>query len=169
MTKTLKLRIAKFNELLVIEQLEMTGVWKDSEHVRINDGFDFFIDYMDLLGDTGTKRVSCIHCDNAQRDEYFETIMGWITKEQFGGTGWLEIGRPCLVRDNDADKWEERIYAGKTAEQLGLDKRHLAYLENRKDEFFCWEYAKPVDDCLDIEGEIYTWELKEEKGKTKNE
>ena len=101
--------------------------------------------------------------DNVERDEYMEKLIDWIAEEQFGDTTKLEIGKHCLVRDHEAEEWEKRIYVGKVPVQLGLDKRYLVCSESEedKDAFFCWRYAKPINNnCLKIDGEIYTWEIK---------
>lgn len=160
--KKLKLRIVKFDRMLVVEQLEKTGEWKNSEHVKVDGDLYLFDDRIDLQENIGDRSVSWIKFnDNAERDEYTQKLIDWIAEEQFGDTTKLEIGKHCLVRDHEAEEWEERIYAGKVPVQLGLDKRYLVCSESEedKDAFFCWRYAK-LDDCLKIDGEIYTWETK---------
>lgn len=159
--KKLKLRIAKFNKMLVVEQLERTGEWKNSTHVYVQDDLHLYKseDRIDLQEDIDDESSDCLRFDNnAERDAYLQKMLGWITEEQFGGAGKLEVGKPCLVRDREDEEWSERIYAGKVAEQLGLDKRHLARTEFERDAFLRWRYAKPIDDCLKVDGEIYTWE-----------
>lgn len=160
--KKLKLRIAKFDRMLVVEQLELEGEFKETDHVRVHGDLELFDGFIDLQEDIEDRRANYIRFDdNAERDEYTEKLIGWITEEQFGGTTKLEIGKPCLVSDNyEAEEWEERIYVGKVPVQLGLDKHHLVCSEDDEDTFFCWRYAKPINHCLKIDGEIYTWEQK---------
>ena len=95
--------------------------------------------------------------DNAERDEYAEKLINWITDEQFGGSGKLEIGKPCLVRDRKDEKWEERYLLA----VLPKNKLHpyitCCDIENEIWSFF--RYAKPLkDNSPKIDGEIYTWE-----------
>lgn len=140
--------------------MERTGEWKNSEHVYVQGNLYLYklkarIDLQEGIYDENVtiRKFN----DNAERDELLNEILGWITEEQFRGTGKLEIGKECLVSD-DGEEWHNHIYAGKVAKQLGMDKRYLARSNSEKDGFLCWEYAKPINDCLKIDGEIYTWE-----------
>lgn len=158
--KKLKLRIAKFDKTLVVEQLEREGEWKNSEHVYVQGNLHLYElkDRIDLQEGLYDKNVTIREFDdNAERDEYAQKLIGWITEEQFGGARKLEIGKECLVSD-DGEGWSERIYAGKVAKQLGMDKRYLTHSESEEDVFLRWRYAKPINDSLNVDGEIYTWE-----------
>lgn len=53
----------------------------------------------------------------------------------------------------------ERFYAGKVDKRLGTDNCYLAYYNGEEDRFFRWRYAKSINNCLNIDGEIYTWEI----------
>lgn len=156
--KKLKLRIAKFDRMLVVEQLERTGEWKNSEHVKVQGSLFLLEDNIDLQEDNYDENVAIRKFDNnAERDEYLQNMLGWITEEQFGGSGKLEVGKMCEVSD-DEKEWVKRIYAGKFAKQLGEEKRFLAVYIPSNDVIKRWKYAKPINDCLKIEGEVYTWE-----------
>ena len=161
--KKLKLRIVKFDKLLVVEQLERDGVFKNSERVRISGYMCLGRDWIDLPEScTFRSSDSRIFSDNQERDEYAVNLIRLITEEQFGGTGKLEIGKPCLVRDYEDAGWKERFYAGKVAKQLGEEKRHLAYEDPELDEFYRWKYAKPLNSAQPkIDGDFYTWEVEE--------
>lgn len=160
--KKLKLRIAKFDKMLVVEQLELDGEFKRTNHVKVDGDLFLFEDYIDLQENIDDISANCLEFDdNAERDEYAANLIKWITEEQFGGCGKLEVGKPCLVRDEEDGRWAERIYAGKVAKQLGMDKRYLTHSESEEDVFLRWRYAKPINDSLKVDGEIYTWETEE--------
>lgn len=160
--KKLKLRIAKFDRLLVVEQLERDGEWEASEHVSPNDEHEFYInEYKIYIGKTPNKAPNDIlnFCNNQERDEYAANLVKWLTEEQFGGAGKLEIGKPCLVRDREDEEWTEYIYVGKVAKQLGTEKRFLAKSPVCEDDFTRWRFAKSLNSAQPkIDGEIYTWE-----------
>lgn len=159
--KKLKLRIAKFNRLLVVEHIERIGKFNDTKHVKFERNSFSFNPWYILFEEKPHKYLqSCTayFSTNEERDEYLKKMLNWITEEQFGGSGKLEIGKPCLV-GNEQGIWGERIYAGKVAKQLGTDKRFLARVCARGDDFMRWRFAKPLNSAQPkIDGEIYTWE-----------
>lgn len=162
--KKLKLRIAKFDRLLVVEQLERDGEWEASEHVSPNDEHEFYInEYEIYIGKTPNKAPNDIlnFCNNQERDEYAANLVKWITEEQFGGAGKLEIGKRCLVRDYEDAEWEENIYAGKLSHNIrDGDALFLTESDMSRTHFVSWKYAKPLNYAQPtIDGEIYTWEV----------
>lgn len=163
--KKLKLRIAKFDRMLVVEGLEIEGEWEATEHIGTNCGAKLSIHRMGCsLCKTLYKEPNDIErfSNNEERDEYAANLVKWITEEQFGGSGKLEIGKPCLVKNYEYIEWRKRFYAGKVAKQLGMDKRYLAYENPELDKFSRWKYAKPLNPVQPkIDGEIYTWEAEE--------
>lgn len=163
MIKKLKLRIAKFDRILVVEQLERTGEWKNSEHIKVDGDLYLFDDHIDLQENIGDRSVSWIEFyGDAERDDYLQKMLGWITEEQFGGAGKLEIGKPCLVRSSKDELWEERIFAGKLS-QNARERDALFLTESVFTHacFISWKYAKPLNSAQPtIDGEIYTWEIK---------
>lgn len=167
MTKKLKLRIVKFDHLLVVEQLEMIGEFEGTEHVLVHSGDMFFNEVrIDLQEDR--EYIGAWYrsfADNEERDEYVANLVNWITEEQFGGAGKLEVGKPCLISDDGKD-WKTRFYAGKVAKQLGTHRRYLTKIDLEDDNFYRWKYAKPLNSTQPkIDGEIYTWEIEQ---RTKN-
>lgn len=159
--KKLKLRIAKFDRLLVVEQLERTGSFKETAHVCIEGDLFLFADGVDLPEGVEFKRsYTRDFRSNQERDEYTERFIEWITEEQFGGSGKLEIGKPCLV-SNDGKNWHKlSCFAGKVAKKLGIDKRFLIKIENEDNKFFRCRFAKPLNSAQPkIDGEFYTWEI----------
>ena len=155
--KKLKLRIAKFDRMLVVEQLEMTGSFKKTSHVNIKGGLFIFANKVDLR-ESIEFWGSCsrnFH-NNKERDEYATNLVKWITEEQFSGAGELEVGKMCEVSD-DGKTWTMRIYAGELAPELGKGflVRHGLY----DFEFFSVKYARPPREQLTIDGDVYTWEV----------
>ena len=157
--KKLKLRIAKFDRMLVVQQLEKAGEFKRTNHVKVDGDLFLFAESIDLQKNIENRSFNCREfIDNGARDEYAANLINWITEEQFnGGERKLEVGKECLVSD-DEKEWNKRIYAGKYAKQLGEEKRFLAVYIPSNDVIRRWKYAKPINDCLKIDGEIYTWE-----------
>lgn len=159
--KKLKLRIAKFNKRLVVEQLELEGEFKETAHVRVFGSLFMRKAGIDLKEDGCEGSFNFAYFEkNEKRDEYAQKLINWITEEQFGGVGKLEVGKMCLVSD-DGKEWEKRIFAGKSSKQLGEEKRFLAVHLNNKNSLVRWKYAKPLNDSLKINGEFYTWETEE--------
>jgi len=114
--KTLKLRIVKFDRLLVVEQLEKVGYFKNTEHIKVEGDLCLFLDVINLQKDDDNRNADCVRFNgNDERDEYVENLIKWITDEQFGAAGELEVGKECLV-SNDGKKWETQIFAGQICE-----------------------------------------------------
>ena len=161
--KKLTLRIAKFDRLIVVEQLERTGEWKNSTHVYVQGDLHLYKSEarIDLQEGIYDKNVSIREfADNTERDEYAQKLVKWITEEQFDVIGKLEVGKMCEVSD-DWEEWTQRIYAGKSAKQLGEEKRFLAVNALNDNMLRRWRYAKPLNDSLNVDGEIYTWKTEE--------
>ena len=159
--KKLKLRIAKFNKRLVVEQLELEGEFKETAHVRVFGSLFMRKAGIDLKEDGCEGSFNFAYFEkNEKRDEYAQKLVNWITEEQFGGSGKLEVGKMCEVSD-DWEEWTQRIYAGKSAKQLGEEKRFLAVNALNDNMLRRWRYAKPINDSLNVDGEIYTWETEE--------
>lgn len=157
--KKLKLRIAKFDRMLVVEQLERDEVFKNSERVRISGYMCLGRDWIDLPESCIFRSAdSRIFSDNEERDEYAANLIKWITEEQFGGSGKLEIGKPCMV-SNDGVDWLNDIYAGSLKMPSG--ENYFCTL-NSFDALISWRFAKPLNSAKPkIDGEIYTWEVEE--------
>ena len=157
--KKLKLRIAKFDRMLVVEQLERTGEWKNSEHIIIHSDLYLFDGFINLQESTEYKSLNYREFDdNAERDEYAENLIKWIMEEQFGGSRKLEVGKECLVKDF-GEKWSKNHLLAILPKNKKYRYIVCSNLENEK-WTYC-EYAKPIDDCLKTYGEIYTWETEE--------
>ena len=159
--KKLTLRIAKFDRLIVVEQLERTGEWKNSTHVYVQGDLHLYKSEarIDLQEGIYDKNVSIREfADNTERDEYAQKLVKWITEEQFGGTGKLEIGKECLVKDC-GEEWSKNHLLAILPKNKKYRYIVCSNLENEK-WTYC-EYAKPINDSLKIDGEIYTWKTEE--------
>lgn len=160
MTKKLKFKFVKFECYLVAQQLEMTGNehFIPSEHVALStSGINFASASICLSRSCNvTIGIRCFR-DNAERDEYLNNVINWISEEQFAEDGELEIGEECLFSE-DSNNWLSGKYAGKCAKQLG-EPRFLK-LDNGIS-LSRWKYVKPFYGALKIDGDIYTWEESE--------
>lgn len=157
--KKLKLRIAKFNKLLIVQQLEKAGEFKRTNHVRVHSDLYLFAESIDLQESTDDKSANCREfIDNAERDEYAANLIKWITEEQFDVIGKLEVGETCAVSD-DGETWTTGIYVDKVSPMFGGGFLVRVY---GNDNFFQrWKYANPLSEQPTIDGEIYTWETEE--------
>lgn len=158
--KKLKLRIIKFDRLLVVEQLERKGKFKNTDHVKVDDDLWLLLESIDLQTDNDGRSADCIEFDNNdERDEYTANLIKWITEEQFGDRGELEVGKECLVSD-DGKKWETQIFAGKINKCPSEEKSFLTINPADDNCLWRWKYAEAIGDRLEINGEYYTWKSK---------
>lgn len=160
MTKKLKIRFVKFEKALVAQQLDITGEFESSEDVLLTHYGISFADKAIWISvkpcnDIGFKLFGT----NAERDEYFNNVVEWISEEQFNAGGKLELGKKCEA-SHDGKNWFVRIFAGKTARQLG-EPRYLAAYNDVMDDFGRYKYVRPLGSCVQpkIDGDVYTWEM----------
>lgn len=165
-TKKLKLRIVKFDRLLVVEQLEKRGYFKNTDHVKVDDDLWLLLESINLQTDNNGRSADCVEFNNnTERDEYTANLIKWITEEQFGAAGELEVGKECLVSD-DGKKWETQIFAGTinkySSKETFFTEEKIFLTTNPADEncLWRWKYAEAMGDRLEINGEYYTWEAK---------
>ena len=167
MTKKLEIRFIKFERAFAMQILEQKGEFKSTEHVFVEDSPYLLTGAIFLRGSDRSLsfRVCTTHTltSNKARDQYLEQIIRWISKEQFGSDGKLEIGKNCEVSD-DGEVWVTRTFAGKTAKQLG-EPRFLGMHNDVS--LVRWKYARPIASCVQpkIVGNIYTWEMEVGDGK----
>lgn len=162
MTKKLVIRFVKLETALAAQQLEMTGNehFTPSEHVALSTSGIDFADSVIWLSRLCNFNIG-VRCfnHNAERDEYLERVVKWISEEQFATKGKLEIGKECEV-SGDGEGWVRRIFAGKTAKQFGEPRTIALGFENslilRR-----WKYVRPIDSFVQpkIDGDVYTWEM----------
>lgn len=163
MTKKLKIRFVKFECALAMQILEQVGIFKNTEHVHsivcpaISYG-RIYLRGTDLKLHNTISTLS-IFSDNAERDEYLNNVIKWISEEQFAICGKLEIGKECEVSDNGKD-WFVRSFAGKSAKQLG-EPRYLAYRYDNLGYLIRYRYVRPLASFVrpKIDGDVYTWEM----------
>ena len=146
--------------MIVVEQLEKMGYFNNTDHVKVEGDLYLFYKSINLQKNDHDKSADCIRFnDNAKRDKYITNLIKWITDEQFGGAGELEVGKECLVSD-DGKEWKTQVYVGKIDKCIGEEKSFLTINEANDNCLWRWEYAKAIGNRLEINGEYYTWESK---------
>ena len=163
MTKKLKIEFVKFERAVAMQILEQEGIFMTTEHVQsvvcpaISDE-RIYLRGADLkLHDTISTLSN--FSDNAERDEYLNNVIKWISEEQFAIRGKLAIGKECEASDNGED-WVVRSFAGKSAKQLG-EPRYLAYWYDNLGYLIRYKYVRPLASFVrpKIDGDVYTWEM----------
>ena len=163
MTKKLKIRFVKFERALAMQILEQDGIFKATKHVQSISSPGINYCYICLRGDDLSLHniISTLSnfSDNAERDEYFNNVIKWISEEQFATGGKLEIGKECEASDN-GENWFVRFFAGKSAKQLG-EPRYLAYWYDNLGYLIRYKYVRPLGSFVrpKIDGDVYTWEM----------
>lgn len=164
MTKKLKIRIAKFKNALAIQVLEMEGKFSDSEHVKIG-ATRFCYDSCTIASSFYIQKDNLVAVGyfgkNEQRDEYFNSVVKWISEELFATNGKLEIGEMCEISE-DRQHWAMRRLLAILPENY--ESRFI--VGNDSGRWSYWSYARPltkrteptVEEC----GQLitYTWEDK---------
>lgn len=168
MKKVLKIKFVKFECYLVAQQLEMTGNehFTPSEHVALStSGIDFAGAAIWLSRSCNFNiGVRCFN-HNAERDEYLDKVIKWISEEQFATGGKLEIGKECMVSlfdDIDGEDWVMGILLAILPEHIR--RRYIIQNKNDKGLATSWEYARPLASFVrpKIDGDVYTWEIEVE-------
>lgn len=165
MTKKLKIRFVKFERALAMQILKQNGKFKSREHIRIGYAPAFEGNYIYLRGGDSEydNSLSCKDFfSNAERDEYLNNVIKWISKEQFALNTKLEIGKPCMVSLSDDIDGEDWVM-GRLLAILPkhIRRRYIIQSKNDKGLATSWEYARPVSvfSGPKIDGDIYTWEM----------
>ena len=165
MTKKLKIKFVKFECYLVAQQLEMTGNehFTPSEHVALSTSGIDFADAAICLSRSYNFNIG-IRCfnHNAERDEYLNKVINWISEEQFSTGRKLEIGKECMVSlfdDIDGEDWVMGRLLAILPEHIR--RRYIIQSKNDKGLATSWEYARPLASFVrpKIEGDVYTWEM----------
>ena len=159
MIKKLKIRFVKFELVLAMQILEQVGKFDTIKHVRVRaypavDETCVFLRGREKEYDYSVKTIR--FNDNAERDEYLNKVVKWISEEQFSGSGKLEIGKECEFSDN-AIEWFRGVFGGKSAKQLGEPR----FLLVGSDTLIRFQNARPIAYCVrpKINGDVYTWEM----------
>lgn len=163
MTKKLVIRFVKFESAIAGQLLEAEGfnwIQDDSAHIRFfpNGFFVLWNKYITIPNNKNHQLCSSSFADNAERDNYLNNVIKWISEEQFRTNGKLEIGKKCEASD-DGEEWRVRTFAGELAKQLG-EPRHLVAYDKDLENFKRYKYVRPLSSFVQpkIEGDIYTWE-----------
>lgn len=169
MSKKLKIKFWKAEKALAMQILKQEGLPKRKEEggiVYILTTPNVYRDLICLRGDRASANliVDAVHFNsNQERDEYLDKITNAITDELFTSNGELKVGEMCEVSD-DKKHWKKRVYAGKSARELGLDRRYIAMRPEDGISLIRWKYARPIakriEPKVEENGEVitYTWE-----------
>ena len=105
MTKKLVIRFVKFERALAMQILEQEGKFDTIEHVRVRaypqmDENCVFLRSWEREYDFSVRTIR--FADNAERDEYLNKVIKWISEEQFADSRKLKI-------DGDVYTWEMEV------------------------------------------------------------
>lgn len=154
--KKLVLKITKFDKAIEIHVKELIGMFRDSEHVKFSSIYkmDSFNNEIVLSAyNTYSKHFN----SNQERDEYVNTAVHWITKEQFKSNIKINIGDYCYA-SNDAKEWHKTIYIGKLPEQIEGIQRIITTNSVPPYKLDCVRYTKPIKNPQ-IENDTYMWKI----------
>lgn len=159
MTKKLKIRFTKLEKALVMQILEQEGSFRGSEHVYMGLP-ELCCDRIYLCDEEerGNLGVSVIHFDtNAERDEYLENVIRWISEDQFGkdNEGMLKSGELCEVRNHKDFEWKKRKLI--TILPKRFANRYIVEDGWGNNDWTYFAYARPIGRRIEpkIDGDIY--------------
>ena len=127
MSKKLKIKFWKAERALAMQILEQEGLpeSKIDGKVRIVHSPAMSDDMIYLRGKEYCYDFvveNYYFGSNQDRDECLNRLVNAITDELFVSKGEVKVGELCEMSD-DKLVWEVRRFAGKSAKQLGLEKR----------------------------------------------
>lgn len=159
MKKKLKLRIVKFTRRIAVELLEMEGKFNETKHIKCAEHFDVS-DYDISLPKNLGKRTefdAILFRNEKECSQYLAKIIYWITDEQFGGIGELEVGTECLL-SIDGIHWGKHKLLAILPEEY--EPRYIAHAKIPPHYLGFFSYAKSLtsNEPLTTDGEVYTWE-----------
>ena len=165
MIKKLKIRFVKFERALVAQQLETTGKehFTPSEHVVLSASGIDFADAAIWLSRSCNINIGLRHfLDNAERDEYLNNVIKWISEEQFATGGKLKIGKECEVSDSPYPKnneWKRKKLLAILPKRIRF--RYITESISSDTSFCTWINARPIASFVrpKIDGDVYTWEM----------
>lgn len=170
MKKLLKIRFAKFEKALAMQILEQEGRFVWGNHIRtsrIPEMSRIGLIYLRGEDSKSDLKLDSLHfSSNAERDEYLEKVVKWISDEQFSNNSdELKAGEMCEVSvDGKNWNWGEKRLVAVLPENFR--DRYIVWSEMGKDlngkDLWCrWAYARPIASCVQpkIDGDIYTWEM----------
>ena len=166
MLKKLVMKFVKFEKALATQVLEQEGKFEKTEHIRIRaypatDASCIFLRGWEV---NSNFKVTTIHFEtNTERDEYLDKVVKWISEEQFGGNGKLEVGKMCEVSDDGkSGSWNTRELLAVLPENY--HDRYITNADDSKTKWSAWTYARTQTSCAQptIDGDIYTWKMEVE-------
>ena len=163
MKKKLVIRFVKFEKALVAQQLAIVGDehFNETEHVKLDGSFYLCESLLSLINSATDDRVkinALYFSNNAERDEYLDKVVKWISEEQFATSGKLKVGEMCDVSDDNKYWYTRKLLAV-------LPKTYSSkYIVASKYDIIQWvsyKYARPIASCVwpKIDGDVYTWEM----------
>lgn len=162
MSKKLKINFVKLEKALAMQILKQEESFQVSDHVC--PGMPELCNDVIFLCDEEERGNSGIlkkyFNTNAERDEYLKCVIRWISEAQFAmGSGRLEVGKICEVRDCDYEKWDK----GKFLAILPKKYKNRFIVERQGDnrDWMYFNEARPLMDCIKptIDGDVYIWEM----------
>jgi hypothetical protein len=158
--RRIKLKIAGFNRAIAVQILELTGNFNSSEHVKFNKGVDTLL-YNSAIVLNNQFNDVCIKYfqDNLERDIYINTIVHWITTEQFNSNIEVKPGDLCYASD-DSVTWYEAIYMSNLPKKITQSPKNIIVHNTVTGALEYTTYIKPTCNNLfpKIKNEVYTWE-----------
>ena len=164
MVNELVIRFIKMEKALVAQQLEIkvsnkfSYKYKDNHVIFNQAGIDFADDAVWLSRPNSPRVAVRMFNTNAERDEYLNKVLGWISEELFQLSkdyGKLKIGETCEV-SNDTKEWVPRKLIAIYPEELEYRYFSESLVENKRNVFL---YARPLKQEADfgVDGDVYTW------------
>ena len=167
MLKKLVMKFVKLDCALVAQQIIIYGSEyfdEKTEHTKIGRYICMDENSISLLpfkcGSMNTANIIYFDSDT-ERDKYLDKVIKWISEEQFGGNGKLEVGKMCEVSD-DNKCWQSRMLIAILPERY--DYRFITNANDSETQWISWSYARAQTSCVQptIDGDIYTWKMEVE-------
>lgn len=167
MSKKLKIRFVKFEKALTMQILEQEGSFRNSAHIQIGIP-ELYRDriYLCDKDERYNLNISVIYFyANANRDEYLNKVIRWISEEQFTeDSGELKVGEMCEVKYDESNSWEKRKLIAILPEQY--NGRFIVEYIYDSTSYLGLNYARPItkraEPKIEECGQLitYTWEEK---------
>ena len=161
------MKFVKLDCALVAQQISIYGSEyfdEKTEHTKIGRYICMDENSISLLsfkcGSMNTANIIYFDSDT-ERDKYLDKVVKWISGEQFGGNGKLEVGKMCEVSSDGIHwDWEKRKLLAVLPENY--DDRFITQSVDNEDEWIGWQCARSPKSCFTIDGDIYTWKMEVE-------
>lgn len=124
--------------------LELTGRFNTSEHVKFNKTLGTTLYNSAIVLDNQYNGI-CLKSfqDNLERDIYVDTIVHWITTEQFNSNIEVKPGDLCYASD-DSVTWHEAIYISNLPKKITQSPKNIIVHNTVTGELEYTTYIKPT-------------------------